>query len=198
MGNTNTIYTAKNAAPLTNPTSATVWQVTDTVAHPTLAAAIYLPDYESYPASNVISTEAAPTVPINAPAGATVWTVRVVGRVTTGTSSTFTLALQIGNSVTQASNTAFVTLQSAVTYAAGSYGFFNTAVITWDPTSGLLSGTTAAGVQGSTRAVPTATAITGVAVTLLGAKVGLVATALFGTSNTGNIAYLDSFTLEQV
>lgn len=199
MANTDTIYIAKNAAPLVNPTSATVFQVTDTVAHPTLAAAIYLPDYESYPASGTISTEAPPSPAINAPQGVTQWNVRVKGRVTVGTSGTFTLAVQYGNSVTQASNTALVTLQSAVTYASATNNFVNSFFLTWDPVSLLLSGSTGAGIQGSTRAIPTATVIAGVAsVNLIGNKVGLVVTALFGTSNTGNIAYLDEFSVEQV
>jgi len=196
MASSNAIYTAKNAAPLVNPVAATVFIVTDTVAHPTLAAAVYLPDYEAYPASGVISTEAPPVPAVNAPPGVTTWEIKVKGRVTPGVSGTFTLALQVGNSTTPGSNTALVTLQSAVTYAT-SQNFWHDLILSWDPTSQLLSGQTISGVQGSTRAIITPTVIAGATVNLLGNKVGLVLTGLFGTSNAANIAALDEFVVEQ-
>lgn len=194
MANANSIYGAKLAAPLANPTAATVFLTQDSVtanaassSTPTKAAVVYLPEVE-------VDSVNLGTSPVKWPLGTSVWSVRVVGRASTGTSGTFTVALQIGNSTTAGSNTTITASALVGTFnLLGNYEFqFN---LSYDPTSKLLAGT--AGGWSGTGGVVVATAlITPVTLDLSLGKQPLCVTGIFGTSNASNVGYLDAFSVE--
>jgi hypothetical protein len=197
MANANSIYGAKLAAPLANPTAASVFLTQDSVTAnaassslPTKAAVIYLPEVE------VDAVNLGNNAGVKWPLGAVAYSVRLVGRAAAGTSGNFTVALQIGSSTTTASNT---TISAPTMLGAfnllGNYEF--TYNLSYDPTSKLLSGT-AGGWGGTGGVIVAGAAITPVTVDLSLGKQALCVTGIFGTSNVNNIGYLDAFTLEVV
>jgi hypothetical protein len=197
MANANSIYGAKLAAPLANPTAASVFLTQDSVTAnaassslPTKAAVVYLPEVE------VDAVNLGNNAGVKWPLGTSVWSVRLVGRAATGTSGTFTVALQIGNSTTAGTNTTITASALVGTFnLLGNYEFqFN---LSYDPTSKLLAGN-AGGWSGTTGTAVAGAAITPVTVDLSLGKQALCVTGIFGTSNVNNIGYLDAFTLEVV
>jgi hypothetical protein len=177
MSNTNTIYTAKRAAPLTNPVTALVtFLQNDNSAK---AAAVYVPDQGTQTST----------------AGSLRFNIRAWGRITSGTSGNVSLALQYGTATS--ANTSVVA-PTAASYSVSGNWLLETTFL-WDVTSKLLNGYYAGW------ATSAGTAITPVIVTsILTAKdfttngLGFTMAAFFGTSNAGNIAFLDGFTLEQI
>ncbi len=177
MGNTNSVYCTKKAAVLTNPTAATTFLQSDNSAK---AAAVYIPD----------QWQTAST------AGSYVFNVRAWGRVTPGTTGNFTPVIQFGTSTTAASNTNCISGGAASYSASGCWRL--DAQMVWDSTSltvnGVLFGNNASA----------GTIVTSAATTQLTAKnfatngLGFSVSALFGTSNAGNLAYLDGLCLEVV
>jgi hypothetical protein len=196
MANANSIYGAKLAAPLANPTAASVFLTQDSVTAnaassslPTKAAVIYLPEVE------VDSVNLGNNAGVKWPIGAVSYNVRLTGRVAAGTSGSFGVAVQIGSSTTAGSNT---TLFTGGTPTYNLLGDFQLALtLIYDPTSKLLSGT-ASSIGGTTAVAIGAVALTSQTVDLSLGKVALCATGIFGTSNANNVANLDSFTLEVV
>jgi hypothetical protein len=176
MGNANTIYSAKRAAALTNPLTANVtFLQADNSAK---AAAVFVPDQWQE----------------NTVAGSLALQLRCWGRVTSGTSGNVTVAVQAGTATS--GNTTIFTSSAASYTANGNYYF--SADLLWDVTSKLLNGmyygwATTAG-----------TAITPATITQLAAKdystngLGFTAAGFFGTTNAGNILYLDGLTLEVI
>lgn len=174
MANANTVYKAKKAASLANPITNAVPFVTSDLA--TASAAIYIPQ--------IVGTTSA------------AFRVRARGRSTTGTSGNFACSLQWGNSTAASTNT-IIAAPTTQTNAANCVWFIE-ATFVWDATKQQLEGSFYA-INGSTVNVTSAAATTTVtAVDLSSGASGnsIVAAALFGTSNAGNIAYLDELTLE--
>lgn len=176
MGNTNTIYSAKRAAALANPVTANVtFLQNDNSAK---AAAVFVPDQWQE----------------NTVAGSLALRLRCWGRVTSGTSGNVTVAVQFGTATS--GNTTIFTSSAAAYSVSGNYYFSSDLV--WDVTSKLMNGmyygwATSAG-----------TAITPATITQLAAKdfttngLGFTAAGFFGTSNAGNILYLDGLSLEVI
>jgi hypothetical protein len=195
MANANSIYGAKLAAPLANPTAATVFLTQDSVtanaassSTPTKAAVVYLPEVEVDSVNLGTST-------VKWPLGAVSYNVRLTGRVAAGASGTASVALQIGSSTTAGSNTTLFTGGTPTYNLLGDFQLVLT--LLYDPTSKLLSGT-GSSFGGSTGAFVGSAAITSQTVDLSLGKQALCATAIFGTSNASNVVTLDSFTLEVV
>lgn len=169
-------YTAKKAAALVNPvTNAVPFSVADSAAQPTLAAAVYFPQ-------TVGTTSAA-------------FRVRARGRFTTGTSGNAAISFQFGNSTAASTNTVVCapTTQTCADYCV----YYIEATFAWDATKKQLINSYTA-MNGSTAALVVyvqGTTVTGVDLST-GTGNAIVAAALFGTSNAGNIAYLDKLTLE--
>jgi hypothetical protein len=202
MSSANTPYVAKNAAPLVNPTTATVF--TPTV----LNAALPVSPYSAYVAYNVYNTltstttQTAPNLSGHADnVNAAIFTLRAYGRVTGGATTNFTPSLLFGRSATYGSNTVMGSLTaSAFNTASGLWSL--RADLYWDVTSGQISGTLS-GLNGSTAALIAAALVTPVTgQTPVGGansqsfffSIG----GLFSASNAGNIAYLDGFEVEDL
>jgi len=169
-------YVAKKAASLANPvTNAVPFSVSDSAAQPTLAAAVY--------------------VPLQSGVYALAFRVTARGRFTTGTSGNAAISLQWGNSTAASTNTIVCapTTQTCADYCV----YYLEATFAWDGTKKQLTNTYWA-INGSTNVLvsPVAgTTVTSVDLTS-GTANAIVAAALFGTSNAGNIAYLDKLSLE--
>jgi len=102
--------------------------------------------------------------------------------------------LYFGTSVTAASNTALGAL-GVQTNAAKAHWFID-AILIWDSNGQVLDGLYS-GASGSTLALKANTLVTPkTAVDLTAAGSGLTVGGIFGTSNAGNIYYMDGFTLE--
>lgn len=194
MANTESIYGAKLAAPLGNVTAASVFLTQDSVtanaaasSYPTKAAVVYLPEVQVDNYNLGTATKW--------PLAARLWSVRIAGRVSAGTSGTFAVALQIGNSTTAASNTVLFTMTAQTYNLLGDYQIGITLI--YDPTSKLLTGT-ASSSGGSTQTLQALVAITSQTVDLSTGKQPLCVTGIFGTSNASNVAYLDQFSLGAV
>jgi hypothetical protein len=181
MANVNTIYNAKAAAPLANATAASVFLTQESVVSnaassstPTKAAVIWIPEVEVDTANLGTATKW--------PLGAVSYNIRLVGRVSAGTSGTFAVAVQIGSSTT------------AQTYNL--LGDFQVLInLLYDPTTKQFTGS-ASSSGGSTQTLQALAALTAQTVDLSLGKAALCATGIFGTSNASNVANLDSFTLE--
>lgn len=171
-----TVYKAKKAASLANPiTNAVPFSVSDPAALPTLAAAVFFPQ-------TVGTTSAA-------------FKVRAVGRFTTGTSGNAAISFQFGTSTAASTNT--VVCAPATQTCADFCVYFLEAVFVWDATKKQLENSFYA-INGSTvnrTADAAGTTVTAVDLST-GSANAIVAAALFGTSNAGNIAYIDSLTME--
>lgn len=176
-GNANSTFGAKRATPLTNPTSATVFTQADNAAK---AAAVY---FDPMP----IAGGTAQAV------NSLRFTVRAWGRATSGTTSNFQAKIQYGISTTAASNTDMVTLTNR-SYVSTSGNWFVTFDGIWDATSQKITGNGSGSNLATTDSSGAITAVTGVDLTQ--SNLGLSIAAIFGSSNAGNVCYLDGFILE--
>lgn len=175
MANGVSIYCAKRAAALTNPVTALVtFLQADNSAK---AAAVYVPDQWQ---DNIV-------------AGSFRFNLRAHGRVTSGTSGNITLAIQYG---TATSGNTSIVAPSAAAYSVNGNWNLDVDGLVWDSTSKLLNGRYTGYVTSA------GTILTAASITQLAAKdftangLGFTVAAFFGTSNAGNIVYLDDFCLE--
>lgn len=173
MASIGTIYQAKKANSLANPiTNAVPFVQTDDV---TKATAVFFPQVTG-------TTSAA-------------FRVRARGRSTTGTSGNFACSLQFGTSILAATNTVVCAPTTATN--AANCSWFIEATFIWDATTQKLANVFMAN-NASTPAI--IIQVEGTAVSTVDLSTGttnaIVAAALFGTSNAGNIAYLDELTME--
>lgn len=189
MGNANTPYVAKAAAPLVNPVASTVFTVRDANAAVSRAAFAAYNVYQTVPTS--IAGNAAPGLVNCVPLKVRAW-----GRATGGTTTNWTPTLQFGNSVTSASNTTVAALTAgAFNTASGSW--YIEATLLWDAVSGQIVGysTGTNATTGTLTANAAITAITGQTAT---ATLYFVVAGLFSATNANNIAYLDGLEVEEV
>jgi hypothetical protein len=191
MPNVNHIYGSKLAAPLANPTAASVFLTQDSVtanaqasSFPTKAAVVYLPETEV----DNFNVGTATKWPLQAQQ----WSLRLAGRVSAGTSGTFGVAVQIGSSTAAGSNTNLFTATAQTYNLLGD--FIVEITLVYDPTSKLLSGS-ASSSGGTTNTLQALAAITAQTIDLSLGKAALCATGIFGTSNASNTAWLDEFAL---
>lgn len=188
-GNADSIYVAKRASLLTNPTAATVWLQADNSSK---ASAVYVPD-QWFTAQSLVST----TLVSVANLGSLNFRVRASGRATGGTTTNFTPAIQFGTSTTAGSNTTVATATARAVNSTSAPWFID-ATFVWDYTSKRLDGTFYAsnGSAGTTDTVATTTQVTAVDFSTNG--LGFVVSALFSATNAGNLCYLDALVLEAI
>lgn len=178
------IYVAKKSVLLTNPTAATVFLQADNAAK---AASVFVPDMWQDASSLVTGQQI----------GSVTLLVKASGRVTGGTTTNFTPVIQLGSSITAASNTAVASATARAVNSTSSNWYIEAQFI-WDFTSKRLGGAFWA-VNGSAQtldAQATVTAQTAIDWTTSGN--GFSVSALFSATNAGNLAYLDGLTLEVV
>lgn len=182
MPNGNSVYIAKSAANLANPTSASVFlQRLDT----TKATAVRIPwEFTSTTGNLKLFVSAR-------------------GHATTGTTSNFLAKLQfitdatpsgLVTAATAGNNTDLVTLTNR-SYVSLTKDWYIEATLIWNSTSQRLTGQ-ADGLNAETIETARAAITALTAVDLTTGKCGIVCAALFGTSNAGNIATLDELALE--
>lgn len=179
MPSGSTFDLGKNAATLNNPTSATVFK-----------------------AGAPNNTNKAVSVGINGDFGGSsvAFRVRARGRATTGTTSNFQAKIQFStditnnNAATAGNNTDVFTLTNRSLASITRYWEIDLRLY-WDATSQRLTGQSN-GFNNETIETANAaiTALTGVDLT--SATAGFVVAATFGTSNSGNNAFLDEFSME--
>lgn len=174
-GNATTVYRAKKAASLANPTAAAAFVQSDNSA---LAASVYFNPIPSSGTGLAVATLR--------------FRVRAWGRATSGATSNFKATLQYGNSITAGSNTDLVALTNR-SYATASGDWFIDLDGIWDATLGKICGN-GGGFNLST--AETVAAITNQTADLTQQSIGFSVSALFGTSNASNVCYLDAFTME--
>lgn len=169
MANNNTIYLAKRAAALTNPTSATVFVQSDNSANP---AIVYIPG-DSRLQGKIIK-------------------VRASGKAISGTTSNFKATIQYGTSATAGSNTDVAALTNR-SYASTTGEWWIEAVFSWDSASQKLNGK----FNGSNLNTADTDAVTTqvTSVDLSASGLGFVVSALFGSTNAANIATLSELSL---
>lgn len=211
MANTNTPYIAKNAAPLTNPVAATVFLQTSSPIATVAATQVAKPAFVAYRAYATFGAGTSNNQ------GVVNFNLMAKGRVTGGTTTNFTPALQISvanaaiPSTTAASNTTICTA-TAIPFNSASGSWRIVASLEWDQTSGGITGTFSAyggvgGVAPTLTAAAAVTPVTGYAVvtpvstvtgTYSSGEIALMfdVTGLFSASNANNIAYLDEFSVE--
>src|SRR5580765_2117089 len=171
------IYWAKKAAVLTNPTAAATFLQSDSSAK---AASVFVPD--QWQDGTV--------------AGSFAFNLRAWGRVTPGTTGNFTPVIQSGTSVTAASNTNCISGGAASYSASGCWRL--DAQMVWDFTSKTVNGVLF-GNNASAGTIVTSAAVTQLTTINYATNgLGFTVSALFGTSNAGNLAYLDGFVLEAI
>jgi len=178
MANTNTIYAAKRAASQANPITAlkTFLQADNSAK----SAAVFVPDQWQE----------------NTVAGSLKLGIRAWGRVTSGTSGNVSFSIDFGTSTTQASNTAVIAPSAAAYSVNGNWNL--DATLLWDSTSKLLNGIYTGWVTSA------GTTIASTTITQLAAKdfttngLGFTVSSFFGTSNAGNVVFLDGFLLEVI
>lgn len=177
-GNANSTYGAKRAAALVNPTAASVFVQ---AADATKASVVYF----------------SPPFAISGGTGTAVntarFTIRVWGRATSGTTSNFLAKLQYGVSATSASNTDMFSLTNRSYVSASGNWFLNFDGI-WDATSQKINGNGSGSNLATIDSAAAITAVTGVDLTA--SSLGFSVSALFGSTNAGNVAYLDGFVME--
>jgi len=172
MAEIGTVYRAKRANSLANPISNAVPfnQVDDA----TKACVVYFPQ--------IIGTTSA------------AFRVRAFGRSTAGTSGNFACSLQFGTSIAASTNTVVCAPTTATN--ATKCNWILEAVFIWDATTQKLNNWYWAN-NASTPAL--ISPVEGTAVSSVDLSTGtgnaIVAAALFGTTNAGNIAYLDELAL---
>jgi hypothetical protein len=178
MGNTNSIYVAKKAAVLTNPTAATTFLQSDNSAK---AAAVYIPDQWQD----------------NTVAGSFRFNIKAWGRMTGGTTTNFLPQIQFGVTTTAASNTDFTVMTTRAVNSTSGNWWINVDGI-WDLTSLLINGsfTGGGGSAGTLNAPTICTQLTAKNLTTAGQ--GFTVSAIFSATNAGNLAYLDGLCLEVV
>lgn len=179
------IYMAKKSVVQTNPLAASVFLQADNA---TKAAAVFVPDNWF---------DGPPTSVTGQAIGAVSFKIRAYGRVTGGTTTNFTPALQFGTSITAASNTVVAT-GTAAAYNSASGNWFIEAEFLWDFTSKRLNGIFQAinGTAGTVQSPLTTTQVT--AVDLSAAGQGFVISGFFSATNAGNLCYLDYFAVEEL
>jgi hypothetical protein len=216
MANTNTPYIAKAAAPLTNPTTATIFTQAPnplaTIAATQATQAAYV-KFECWAASNAAGTAAGVSnfqnyVP---------FIVRAGGRVTGATTTNFTPTLYFGralgtNNVPGTGVTAIGSL-TATAFNTASGNWYMSATLLWDPVSGQINGTyTGFAGSGGAMTNTAATAITPITGQSIAFPATSVASAfstgdlqlffsvggVFSASATGNLAFLDMFEVEDI
>jgi hypothetical protein len=174
--NSITVYAAKKAAVLTNPTAAATFLQSDSSSK---AAAVYIPD----------QWQTAQT------AGSFRFKLKAWGRMTGGTTTNFLPQIQYGVSVTAASNSDFTVMTTRACNSASSNWWIDADAI-WDYTSQRLNGSFTGG-GGSAGTLNTATICTQLTSKDLSTNgLGFTVSAIFSATNAGNLAYLDGFTLE--
>lgn len=122
-------------------------------------------------------------------------TLKIVGKVTGGTTTNFTLNIAHGTSATYSSNTTIAT-SGAVAVDSASTSFAFILRLVWDSTSLELAGVSGDGWMGLTPTIHTkavTTVRTAIAAT---ADIGFTLTGTFSSSNAGNAAYITQFDLE--
>jgi len=122
-------------------------------------------------------------------------TLKIVGRVTGGTTTNFTLNIAHGTSSTYSSNTTIAT-SGAVAVDSASTNFAYIVRLVWDSTSLKLAGVSGDGWMGLTPTIHTkavTTLRTAIAAT---ANLGFTLTGTFSASNANNAAYITQFDLE--
>ena len=176
MANSLSVYAAKKAAVLTNPTAATTFLQADNSAK---AAAVFIPD--QWQDGTV--------------AGSFRFKLRAWGRMTGGTTTNFLPQIQVGTSTTAASNTD-VTVMTTRACNSTSSNWWIDADLVWDSTSKLLNGgfQGGGGSAGTLNTLTIITQATAQAYTTNG--LGFTVSAIFSATNAGNLAYLDGLTLE--
>lgn len=169
MANANTVYLAKRASTLANPTSASVFVQADNSANP---AIVYIPG-DSRLQGRLIK-------------------VRASGKAISGTTSNFKATIQYGTSATAGSNTDVAALTNR-SYVSTTGEWWIEAFFSWDSVSQKLNGK----FNGSNLNTADADAVTtqATSVDLSVSGLGFVVSALFGTSNAANIATLSELSL---
>lgn len=176
MGNASTVYQAKKAASLGNVTSTTVFLQSDSSSK---TAAVFFPTLDPSGAVNAVA-----------------FRFYAWGRSTAGTSGNFTPVVYYGTSTTVGSNTSIAAASARTNATTCNWRIWGT--LTWDGTTQKLTGEFAA-INGSTATLDASAVTTTVStVDLTTAGNGLTVTALFGTSNASNAAFLDGLTLEVI
>src|SRR6266850_1778984 len=171
------IYWAKKATSLGNVTSASVFLQSDNAAK---AAAVYVPD--QWQDGTV--------------AGAFAFNLRAWGRVTPGTTGNFTPVIQSGTSITAGSNTNCISGGAASYSASGCWRLDGQMI--WDSTSKTVNGVLF-GNNASAGTIVTSAASTQLTSILYATNgLGFSVSALFGTSNASNAAFLDGLVLEAI
>lgn len=169
MANANTVYRAKKAATLTDPTSATTFKDSSDSTKP---AIVYFP---------------------LTPTGTSkMFRVRAVGRVTTAGSYNWTPKVSIGTSATAGSNT-IVAAATARAIATTTAVWEITVTFAWNGTSNLLKGHFSA-LNGSTAVLDAEAVTTSVTADLSSAT--SVGVTVEGTIGTGGSCFLDELSLE--
>lgn len=209
MANTNTPYIAKASAPLGNATAATVFTV---APNPLASIAANQPAQAAWVKFHAWSANPTANSGASNQQNLAIFRLRAAGRVTGGTTTNFTPTIQLGRSVTSASNTNIASL-TATAFNTASGNFHLEALLVLDPVSGQINGnfsgfagsgaamtqtalTAITPITGQTWAAP-ATSVTGAAAT--GENVLYFSVAgLFSASNAGNTAFLDVFQVETV
>ena len=176
MPNANSVYAAKKAATLTNPTAATTFLQADNSAK---AAAVYIPDQWQY----------------NSVAGGFRFKLKAWGRMTGGTTTNFLPQIQFGVTTTAASNTDFTVMTTRACNSTSGNWWIDVDGI-WDVTSKLVNGsfTGGGGSAGTLNAPTICTQLTAKDPTVNGQ--GFTVSAIFSATNAGNLAFLDGLTLE--
>lgn len=216
MANTNSPYIAKNAAPLVNPTTASLFTTMVSAIATVASTQVLKPafvKYACYAAGGAGTSNNINIVRI---------AVRASGRVTTGASSTFTPAIVLFNNTGSAPalTTGFTQLAALTpaTFATNSGNWYMDLNMAWDPTSGYVGGTysgaetNGAGATtltasaaftpaGGYTLVPPATTLPTTPAQAAAVSTGELAlffgvTGLVGTGNAATTAYLDNFEIE--
>lgn len=219
MANTNTPYIAKNAAPLVNPTVATVFQQAPSPIATVQITQIPRSAYVRYAGYAQIGAGTSNNINL------VNFQVRASGRVTFGVAGSFTPSIAIaaaGSSVaplpTSATNVVLASLAPITATGAGTGLWSMSLNLTWDPNSGIIvgsyngvQGTTVSGASAGGIVAPTSvTPATGYVITPPlstlattpaqntaqinnGGELALffVQTGLFSASNATNVAYQD-------
>lgn len=170
MGNANTVYKAKKAASLANPTSASTFVQSDDSTKPAL---VYFPQQVAGSSASFL--------------------VRARGRTTTVGSHNNTPKLSLGTSATAASNTIFAAA-TARAVATTTAVWCIEATLIWNGTSNLLKGSFWA-LNGSTAVLDVPAVTTSVTADLSVPGVGVTVEITVATGG-GDTAYLDELSLE--
>jgi hypothetical protein len=220
MANANTPYIAKAAAPLVNPTAATIFTTipnslaTIAATQPTQSAYVV---YKAYAAQNAAGT----AVGASSNQNIVLLSIKAAGRVVGGTTTNFTPTLYFGRALGTGNipGTGVVPVGSltATAFNSASGNWYLNATLIWDFASGQINGSLN-GVAGSggTETLTGLSAFTPITGQTLSPQPTSVAQSanyltqngelalffsvggVFSASNAGNIAYLDLFQSEEL